>query len=101
MKESCDNSDSEIEVCINSDSYPETIDSVAPDEVLGNSTSLWTFDMLTLILEMNQLLNLYRKKLKKTVTLHKVCTPQVGGMHLMTPFYFWFCPLATSDIAHK
>ena len=40
LKESCDNSDSEIEVCINSDSYPETIDSVAPDEVLGNSTSL-------------------------------------------------------------
>ena len=56
MEENCVESESEIEVSDNSDSYfsnesnAETIGSVASNELLDNSASLGTFFMLTLML---------------------------------------------------
>ena len=56
--------ESEMKVSDNSDGYfsdqndAETIDPVAPDELLDNSARLGTFYMLILMLEANQLLNL-------------------------------------------
>ena len=60
----------------NDESDTETINFVAPNEFLDNSASMRIF-MLTLMLEMNQLVNLCRKKQSKTVTLHKAYTPPV------------------------
>ena len=62
-----------MEVSYNFDSYfndesdTETINFVAPNELLDNSASMRIF-MLTLMLKMNQLVNLCRKKQRKTVT---------------------------------
>ena len=59
--------ESEMKVSDNFDRYfsdqsdAETIDPVAPDELLDNSARLGTFYMLILMLEANQLLNLWRK----------------------------------------
>lgn len=69
MEESCYESESEIEVSSNSDSYfsnesdTRTVDSVAPNELLDNLVSCYWKNpyILTLMLEINQLLTLSRK----------------------------------------
>ena len=59
--------ESEMKISDSSDGYfsdqsdAEAIDPVAPDELLDNSARLGTLYMLILMLEANQLLNLWRK----------------------------------------
>ena len=80
MKASCDGFESEIEVSGNSDSYfsdgshTETIDSVAPNEFLGNSDSRYWKPLHAGNESVNESL---QKTQRETVSLHKVYTPAV------------------------